>query len=154
MINLYLNIFDYCLLSIIVISTILGLFRGFMKELISLLAFCAALVVSLLYSKKAAIDLSPYIHHHQTAYVISFILIFIGTLIIGALVNFIANKIVKGTGLSFVNRVFGGVFGAGRGIVISILILLFCVQTGLQRQFWFKQSTAGAYYFQMAIKLA
>lgn len=132
----HLNWIDYVIIAILALSTLAGLARGLVKEIISLLTLVAAFVVATSFASPVA----EYFSSNASATTpdaaqtvsyaalgLSFGVLFLGTVIVGALVGFIINLILKSSVLGIGNRIFGAVFGFARGFLIN-LVLIFLVQ--------------------------
>lgn len=115
---------DYTIIGIMVFSTLVSFLRGFLREVLSLITWGCAFFVASYYYKYLTIYL---IHFKETMVrnSITIILLFIATLIIGALVNYVLSSLVECTGLSSTDRVLGICFGILRGILIVSVVLFF-----------------------------
>jgi membrane protein required for colicin V production len=77
----------------------------------------------------------------------AFILVFIGVLLIGALLNFFIGLIVKATGLSGTDRLLGTVFGFVRGVFIVMIFLIYVPKYApIKSDPWFQQSSLIPYF--------
>lgn len=118
-----MNAVDIAIISVIAISFLFGLWRGFVKEILSLVSWVAALVLARLYSDSFSEMLAPFMDNSGARYVTAFVLIFVAVIMVGTLINKLISKLLSVTGLNVINRVFGGVFGIIRGGVIVMVIL-------------------------------
>jgi membrane protein required for colicin V production len=115
---------SYIILTLIIISVLLGLWRGFIKEAISFGAWVGAFIVAFLFIDDGATYLTQYINIASVRIVLAFGFLFIITLIIGGLVNLIVAQIRKQTELSVTDRVLGLGFGFLRGVAVSAVLVL------------------------------
>ncbi|WP_435277215.1 CvpA family protein [Psychrobium sp. nBUS_13] len=131
---------DYAILIIISLSTLISLTRGFVKEALSLVIWVAAFfIASRFYADLAAfltqID-DPMVKNASAV-----VALFISTLIIGAITNYVIGQLVVKTGLSGTDRVLGLCFGALRGVLI-VAAILFAIDsfTTLSNSDWWRDS--------------
>jgi len=91
---------DYVIVAIIGISMLISLFRGYVREMLSLIAWGAAFWVAFTFSHKVAVLLVEYVDLPSARLVLAFVALFLATLLVGGLVNFLAGELVDKTGLS------------------------------------------------------
>lgn len=135
-----MNQVDTAILIVIVISSAFGLWRGFIKEVLSLLSWIAALIVARLYSEPFAGMLANVIDSGSIRYVTAFCLLFVVVIMTGTLINHFLSKVLTITGLKFLDKLLGGVFGVARGTVI-VLVILFILNVFVSETQWWQEST-------------
>lgn len=131
---------DYAIIAVVVLSTVFGLFRGFVREFISLATWILAFIVAMRFAALAARTLAPWIANAGLRMAVAYAALFVATLIVGALVNYVAGHLVSATQLAGTDRMLGMVFGAARGVAIVILLLLAAGFTTLPRAPWWEHS--------------
>jgi membrane protein required for colicin V production len=115
------NWIDILILVVIVLSFLFGLWRGLVKEVLSLVTWVAALLVARVYSDDFAPSLASTFDGETTRLVAAFALLFLATLVVGALVNHLMARLISFAGLALTDRVLGGLFGLARGGLIVML---------------------------------
>ncbi len=119
-----MNWADWTIIGILAVSCLIGLKRGFVREALSLLCWVAAFVVAMMFHQPLSVLLSEAITTPSIRQMVAFGGLFAATLIVGALVNYLIGELVRITGLSGTDRLFGMVFGLARGGVVVLAILL------------------------------
>ena len=135
-----MNWFDFTILGIIALSAVISLVRGFVKEAISLVIWIAAFIISRSFYPNLA-QLLTQIDEPMLRNASAIAILFIGTLIVGGLVNYIFSQLVKATGLTGTDRVLGAVFGALRGLlIVSALLFFIDTFTSFSESTWWQSS--------------
>lgn len=120
-----MNWADWVIVGIVGVSSLISIKRGFVKEALSLAIWVAAFVVAMLFSERLALLLADTIETPSVREVVAFIALFAATLVVGALVNHLIGELVRVTGLSGTDRLFGMVFGMARGLVVIMALVIF-----------------------------
>jgi membrane protein required for colicin V production len=120
-----MNWADWTIVAIVGVSALLSLWRGFIKEALSLVIWVAAFIVSTMFSDSLAFMLSDIITTPSLRRIVAMALLFAGTLMVGGLLNFLIGQLVKMSGLSGTDRLLGMVFGIARGVIVVVVILMF-----------------------------
>ncbi|MDO6805115.1 CvpA family protein, partial [Wenyingzhuangia sp. 1_MG-2023] len=102
---------DWVILAVLGISSLISLKRGFVREALSLAVWIGAFVVARMFSGNLATLLTDYIETNSLRWIAAFVVLFLGTLAIGAMVNHLIVEVVRLTGLSGTDRILGMVFG-------------------------------------------
>ena len=115
--------FDIVVCSILGLSLLSSLFKGFVKEVFSLLSYLGGFLLAIKYQGNFAQVLMENISSKPIAKVIGFVTIYVLTYIIISLMGkVIRGMLVSGTKLSMFDRLMGAIVGFGRGMVIVIAL--------------------------------
>jgi membrane protein required for colicin V production len=157
MINAQLNYFDMAVLGIMLLSCLFAFFRGFVKEVLSLLGWIAAGAVTLYFFKPVAETLRPNFSNEKVAAICAILLLYFGSLIVFSIFNRIIIKILKsGSGIGWFDNFLGLGFGALRGALIISLgyFLLSLAITENNRPDWLQNAKTRPYVENGAMMLA
>lgn len=131
---------DFVILGIICLSALVSLVRGFVKEALSLVIWFGAFFIASNFYPKLAVYFTN-IHDEMIRNGSAIAALFVATLVVGALVNYVIGQLVHKTGLSGTDRILGVVFGGLRGVLIIAAVLFFIdAFTTLSDSLWWKQS--------------
>lgn len=131
---------DYLCGGIVAISVIVSFFRGFAKEMISLVAWIVGAMLAFTYAPTAQAWFSSWISVETVRFVVAFIVILLVVLLIGCLINKLISFCVKHIGLSFFDRLVGVLFGVVRGVFLVVVISIFVDSLHWQDKPWAQRS--------------
>ena len=115
--------FDIVVCSILGLSLLSSLFKGFVKEVFSLLSYLGGFLLAIKYQGDFAQVLMENISSKPISKVIAFVTIYVlAYIIISLMGKVIRGMLVSGTKLSMFDRLMGGIVGFGRGMVIVIAV--------------------------------
>jgi len=132
--------FDYAMLGIVALSVAISLWRGLVRELVSLVAWLIALWVAARFAVDVSAILPGSISSPPLRYVTAFAVSFLGTVIVLELLAFVVSKLLRAVGLGVVDRLLGAIFGLGRGILIAWILTLAGGFTTLPQRDWWRDA--------------
>ena len=119
-----MNFFDIIVIVILGYCLIRGVFRGFVKELSSIIGVLGGFYAAFTYYMVVAKPLSKWIANSGYLNILSFLIIFCGVFIMISILGVIINYLLKIVFLGWLDRIFGAVFGAMKGILIVSVLLI------------------------------
>lgn len=131
---------DLIVLSIIVLSVVISLMRGFVKEAMSLAGWLLALWISMTFSSGMAELFGDSIKDPTLRLLAAFVSLFVLSLIVGAIINFFASQLVQRAGLTGIDRTIGAVFGLLRGVLLVTIVVMLLGLTTLPKESWWDES--------------
>jgi membrane protein required for colicin V production len=144
---------DFLILGIILLSTLISLARGFVREAFSLAVWVLAFWISWSFFRDLEVPLRQWIDSPTARLGIAFAALMIVTLVIGGLVNYLIIQLVERTGMSGTDRLIGMVFGAARGVLLVAVLVLLAGLTPLPEESWWLQSSLVGYFEELAFWL-
>ncbi len=138
----HLTAVDWVIIVVLALSTLLSLWRGFVREAFSLAGWVAAFLVANLFVDQMATLLAGTIANITGRYVAAYAMLFVATLVASTFVAYLAGQLVRATGLTVLDRLLGTVFGFARGIIV-ILVCVFVLRQLVPptELLWLDQST-------------
>jgi len=122
-IDLQLGWIDIALLAVFILSALVGLWRGFVFEIVSLLGWVVALVLASTLGAPLArfIPLGEATDSQLRVWV-AYAIVFVLVLITCTLLARLLRALIAATPLSFVDHLLGGMFGMVRGAIILVVV--------------------------------
>ena len=135
------NGLDWAIVAVLALSAVLSLWRGFVREAMSLVGWVAAFVVANLFAQNLALALADVIDNSTGRMVASYVILFVGVLMAANIVSLLLVQVIRFTGLTPLDRLLGTLFGFALGLIV-ILVFIFVARQMLpdQNQQWVLQS--------------
>lgn len=131
---------DYAILGLIGLSALFSIVRGFVREALSLAGWVAAFWIAVAFGDDVAARLAGQISVPSVRLGLAFVILFVATLLVTAVIIWLVGLLVEKTGLSGTDRMLGVLFGIGRGVIIVGILVLLAGYTPLPRDPWWKES--------------
>ena len=141
---------DYAVIGVFAGSLVLGVWRGLVREVISILGWVIAFLAANLLAGPIGPAMPQAIPTPELRVAAAYLAVFIGSLIVTSLVGLLLSKIVKAVGLGGVDRALGAVFGVARGLLIVLAATLLAGLTSAPRQAYWRDSASGPLLAQAA----
>ena len=148
--DLQLGWVDIALLAVFGLSVLVGLWRGFVFEIVSLLGWLVAFVIANSAGPFLA-DFVPVASAPEVKLWIAYIAVFVVILLTCTLLARMLRALVAATPLSFVDHLLGGVFGAARGVLICVVVATLVMLSPYATSTTWKKSH-GALWLGMALE--
>jgi membrane protein required for colicin V production len=135
-----MNTADYLLLALLIISAVVGLMRGFLREVIALLAWIIGVL--------AAWHLGPLLEPHlggllagpQVRPWVARAVLLAAVLLVGAAVGAVSTHFVRLSIFSGMDRLLGFLFGLLRGLIMLGVVVIACQTLQLDGERWWHKS--------------
>lgn len=141
---------DIFIITVILLSFLIGLFRGLIKESLSLVTWVLAIVLAAMFAEPFS-SVITFTKEPFIRMVTAFFIIFLSTVIVGAFINYFVGLLVRKTPFSTPDRVLGGGFGLLRGVVIMTVVVLLAGLTPLTQADWWQTSYSVEKFETLAI---
>jgi membrane protein required for colicin V production len=129
-----MTIFDYTVMAIVLVSIAVGVIRGLVRELLSLVGWIAAFVIANSFASVVAPALPEAVHGERLRVIVAFAVLFLGTLIVSAIIGALVGLLIRQSGLRLADGGLGGLFGLARGIVIVVTAFILLGMTTLPEE--------------------
>ena len=144
-----MNFFDYILITVVGLSMVLSLWRGFIREVISLAGLVAAFLIASRMSGRTGDFLGQWVDNATVADIAGFVLVFILVMIVVGIIGAIIRHLVDLASLTATDRTLGLFFGAARGILLIALCFLVYTSYSKPDAPWLKASKLAPYAIEL-----
>ena len=118
-------IVDITILIFILFWSFVGLFKGFIAELIALICWSSAIYFAANYFYIPADYIMTFINSVEISNIIAFISIFLITFLLSSFIGFFASKFINMIGFSASNKILGLIAGFFKGLILILIVIYF-----------------------------
>lgn len=119
------TVLDVIVIVVVLISAGLAMVRGFVREVLSVASWVAAAAAAYYFYKSLLPLVEPYFDNRTIAIIVSAAVIFFVALIVASYITMKISDFVIDSRVGAIDRAFGFIFGAVRGILLLVIALLF-----------------------------
>ena len=142
--------FDYVVITIVLASVLLGVWRGVVGEIIALAAWVLAFFAAKWWGAEVAhLFFTGLIADPALRIVAAWVTVFVAVLILMALVRLAVRGLLKARGLSLSDRLLGIIFGLARGLIIVFVLVAVGGMTSVPKEKWWREA-----YFSAPLETA
>lgn len=135
---------DWVFIAVLVVSLLLGLLRGLVYEVLSVLSWIAAFVLAQWLAGRVGSWLPMGNASEPLRYAAGFAVVFILAVFLGGLLAWSMRRLVEASGLRPVDRALGAAFGVVRGMVLLLALAVVVNMTPLRKDAWWTGSKGAA----------
>lgn len=135
-----MTVLDWLFLLGLLASIGLGVWRGFVYEVLSVLNWLLALVLAQWLGDEVGRMLPIDSRSETLIHIAGFVLVFVVSVFVGGVVVWGLPKLIEQAGLRPVDRVLGGAFGVLRAIILVLAMTVFVLMTPVKEQDWWRDS--------------
>lgn len=146
-----LAVADWAFLGVLVVSLIIGAWRGLVYEILSVLGWALSFYIAQWFAPAVAAVLPLQSASDPVRYAAAFVLIFIVSAFLAGLLAVLFKKLVEAIGLRPVDRTLGAAFGLVRGVILLLAVTVVVNMTAFKAGTWWQESV-GAGVLTAAVK--
>ena len=132
---------DWMFLAVLLVSLVVGAWRGLVFEVLSVLSWAAAFVLAQWFAPDVAAHLSMSGAGEEIRYAAGFVIVFVASIFAGGLVAFLVKKLIAAVGLRPADRLLGAGFGLVRGVLLLLAVTVVVGMTPLHTSAWWTEAT-------------
>src|ERR1700741_3096920 len=120
-----ITLLDIIVLAVMLLSGLLAMIRGFMREILSIAAWATAAVATLYAFPRLLPPAKAYFQNATIAAIAVIAGVFIGTLVVATVITSKISDMVLDSRIGALDRTLGFLFGLGRGLLIVVVAFVF-----------------------------
>ena len=145
-----MTVVDLVIVFLALISVLVGVWRGFASEALSLVTLLAAIGLAWAFAPALEPSLGEWASAVEVRLWTARVIIFVVVLVIGGLVSWLARKLIRHTGLSGLDRTFGAAFGLLRAAVLVGLAVIVMQFAEIDQEPWWQSARLRPYAERIA----
>lgn len=131
---------DYCIIAVTLISLLAGILRGFTKEVLGIVTWVCALLVTWLFSDTAVSLLRIKISNPALSTAAGYAATFLLGLLIGAVISSLIVDAIRNSRFSSADRTLGAGFGLLRAALLTAVFVMVAANMGAREDKWWQES--------------
>jgi len=135
-----MNWADYVILAVFAVSVLIGLLRGFTREVLGVVGWVLAFWVAFTFTHQTAEWLTPHIATPSVRRAAAFGGLFLVVLLLASVVNYFVGRLVRDGALAAADRTLGAGFGLLRGLIVIAALIWAAGSTVARQDPWWQQS--------------
>lgn len=136
-----MNWADYGILAIVILSILIGLLRGFTREIFGLGTWILAILLAVLFGAEVAHALQSHVATPLVRVGLAYGGLFLAGLLIGGILTALLVSRIRQSRFSSVDRTLGTGLGLVRGILVVGLVVLLARTVDVSKEAWWNEST-------------
>lgn len=131
---------DWAMLAVLVLSVLIGAWRGVVYEVLNVVGWIAAFLASQLLAPQVLVWWGSSSLSEPVRQAIAMVLIFVVVAFVSGLLAKMISKMVSAVGLSLVDATLGAAFGLVRGSIVLLVATTAINTTSYKKSDWWKES--------------
>lgn len=137
---------DIVIIAIFALSILVGIYRGFVKETLSVVSWVLAAFAAFQFGEQASVYIKPYVKQEPLDLAIAYVAVFLISLILFSIISHIISQVFESSGMKGVDRSIGSLFGILRAAAIIVALILVGRFMAMDNQQWWIDSKFIPYF--------
>jgi membrane protein required for colicin V production len=131
---------DWAFLAVVLLSMLMGVWRGLVREMLSLAGWVAAFFLAQWLAAAVAVHLPLQSAALSVQYAAGFVIVFVGVIFLSALLAWLLGHLMGAVGLRPADRALGALFGLARAGVLLMALAVLVRLIGMSGEAWWRES--------------
>ncbi len=137
---------DIVIIAIFAMSILIGIYRGLVKETLSVASWVLAAFAAFQFGEQASEYIKPYVKQEPLDLAIAYVAVFLVALILFSIISHIISQLFESSGMKGVDRSIGSLFGILRAAAIIVALILVGRFMAMDNQQWWIDSKFIPYF--------